>query len=151
MKYLFGLLLFISIITSCSTDEDISEESEIIIEKDTEKEINSKPNILLIIADDMGVDATPGYNIGSVKPNMPTLQSMIDTGVKFNNVWSNPTCTPTRATLLTGKYGFRTNVTKVDDVLSTSEISIQSYLWEHRVPYESVDRCALCLREVGQV
>jgi len=53
---------------------------------------------------------------------------MINTGVLFNNVWSNPTCTPTRATLLTGKYGFRTNVTKVDDVLSTSETSIHSYL-----------------------
>ena len=56
----------------------------------------------------MGLDATPGYNIGTVKPNMPTLQNMINSGVKFNNVWSNPTCTPTRATLLTGKYGFRT-------------------------------------------
>ena len=30
---------------------------------------NSKPNILLIIADDMGLDATPGYNIGTITKN----------------------------------------------------------------------------------
>ena len=46
----------------------------------------------------------------------------------FNNVWSNPTCSPTRATILTGKYGFNTGVLKVDDELSTSETSLQKYL-----------------------
>ena len=56
------------------------------------------------------------------------MENLINTGITFNNVWSNPTCSPTRATLLTGKYGFRTNVMKVDDVLSTSETSIQKYL-----------------------
>ena len=59
---------------------------------------------------------------------MPILESLMDTGIRFNNVWSNPTCTPTRASIITGKYGFRTGVTKVDDVLATSETSIQSYL-----------------------
>ena len=76
----------------------------------------------------MGLDATPGYNIGSIKPNMPTLESLANTGIRFNNVWSNPVCTPTRGSILTGKYGFRTNVLKVDDVMSTSEISIQNQL-----------------------
>ncbi len=79
----------------------------------------------------MGLDACPGYNIGYEKPSMPTLENLMNNGIKFTNVWSNPTCTPTRATILTGKYGFRTNVIKVDDVLSTSEISIQKYLNQH--------------------
>ena len=79
----------------------------------------------------MGLDACPSYNIGYEKPSMPTLENLMNNGVKFTNVWSNPTCTPTRATILTGKYGFRTNVIKVDDVLSTSEISIQKYLNQH--------------------
>ena len=96
--------------------------------KNQEDNTPNTPNILLIIADDMGLDATPGYSLGSTKPNMPNLQSLIDTGIRFNNVWSNPTCTPTRAGILTGKYGFRTNVTKVGDVLSTSETSIQKQL-----------------------
>ncbi|GAA3639881.1 hypothetical protein GCM10022397_26420 [Flavivirga jejuensis] len=97
-------------------------------EKETENTQSTAPNILLIIADDMGLDATPSYDIGNTKPNMPNLQSLIDTGVRFNNLWSNPTCTPTRAGILTGKYGYNTGVTQVGDELSTSETSLQAYL-----------------------
>lgn len=88
----------------------------------------SKPNILLIIADDFGLDVSPGYNLGTIKPTMPNLENMISTGVRFNNVWSNPTCSPTRSSIITGKYGFRTGVLKVGDELSTTETSIQKYL-----------------------
>ncbi|MEH6536724.1 MAG: sulfatase-like hydrolase/transferase [Psychroserpens sp.] len=95
----------------------------------------TKPNIVLIIADDMGLDASPGYSIGSVKPNMPTLQNMMDSGVRFNNLWSNPVCTPTRGSILTGKYGFRTNVLKANDILSTSELSLHQYLDNNNTGY----------------
>ena len=121
MKYTFRIIFLTILIFSCSNDSSIENESNPI-------NTDSKPNILLIIADDMGLDATPGYNIGTVKPNMPNLQNMIDTGVRFNNLWSYPTCTPTRSSILTGKYGFRTNVMSVDDVLSTSETSLQKHL-----------------------
>ncbi|MFT6002331.1 MAG: arylsulfatase A-like enzyme, partial [Flavobacteriales bacterium] len=89
---------------------------------------DTRPNILLIIADDMGLDATPGYNVGTIKPNVPNIQNMINQGVRYNNFWSYPVCTPTRSSMLTGKYGFRTNVLKVGDVLSTSETSLQSHI-----------------------
>lgn len=123
-KYSFLLLLLITFI-SCTKENDIVEEEESIIEV---PKAATKPNILLVIADDMGLDTCPGYSIGSEKPTMPTLESMINSGIRFNNIWSNPTCTPTRSTILTGKYGFRTNVIKVNDVISTSEISLQKYL-----------------------
>ena len=125
MKVLNKLpILFLIFTISCSNETEIEEVETI---EEVQEEAN-KPNILLIIADDMGLDATPKYDIGSEKPSMPTLEELINTGIKFNNVWSNPVCTPTRATLLTGKYGFRTNVLKVDDELSTSETSIQAYI-----------------------
>lgn len=125
-KYKFGFLfLFLITFISCSTENDIVEEEEAIIEI---PETTTKPNILLVIADDMGLDACPGYSIGTEKPTMPTLQNLINSGIRFNNVWSNPTCTPTRSTILTGKYGFKTNVIKVNNALSTSEISLQKYL-----------------------
>lgn len=98
---------------------------------------STSPNILLIIADDMGLDATPGYNTGTIKPNMPNLQNMINSGIRFTNLWSNPTCTPTRSSILTGKYGFRTNVLNVGDVLSTSETSIQQYLTTNKPEYSN--------------
>lgn len=86
------------------------------------------PNILLIIADDLWKDAMPGFSEWSEKPYMPNIESMMEKWVRFDNLWVAPTCTPTRATILTGKYGFRTDVLEVDDPLSTSEQSLQSYL-----------------------
>lgn len=123
--YIFTFLL---LIFSCSTNETIDEVVQDDPEEVEEPSNSSPPNILLVIADDMGLDATPGYTIGAVKPYMPTLQSLSDNGIRFTNVWSNPVCTPTRASMLTGKYGFRTNVIGVGDVLSTSEESIQRHL-----------------------
>ena len=116
-KIIAFFTLLISLV-SCS-DDPISEITSIP---------NTEPNILLIIADDFGVDASPGYNIGTLKPYMPNLQKLMDAGVKFENVWSNPVCSPTRASIITGKYGFRTGVVKVGDELSTSETSIQKYI-----------------------
>lgn len=131
MKLKYIALFTILLLLSCTEDDSIESVND-PVENDTSEEpvdnLTTKPNILFIIADDMGLDATPGYSVGSIKPNMPNLTSLMNNGIRYTNAWSNPTCTPTRATILTGKYGFRTNVTKVDDVLSTSETSIQKYL-----------------------
>jgi arylsulfatase A-like enzyme len=92
----------------------------------------AKPNILLIIADDMGVEASPGYSIGAVKPNMPNLQSMASKGITFDNVWAYPVCSPTRSSILTGKYGFHTGVLNAEDAstIDASEKTLQSFLDE---------------------
>ena len=68
------------------------------------------PNILLIIADDMGHDASPCYQLGKDKPVMPVLQKFCREGIVFENAYAAPTCSPTRATMMTGRYGFRTGV-----------------------------------------
>ncbi len=126
-----NFLLFLSsivLMTACSSDDPTITTPEIISQPTPDPVVSDKPNIMLIIADDMGLDATPGYTIGTTKPNMPNLQNMISTGITFNNVWANPTCSPTRASIITGKYGFRTGVTKVGIELPTSETSLQQYL-----------------------
>ena len=133
---IIGLYLLFA---ACSTDnqgvpEDMDGEGESTgnpMENPPEETSSDRPNILLVIADDMGLDASPGYDIGNLKPSMPNLQNMIATGITFDNVWSYPTCTPTRASILTGTYGLRTNVLKVGDELATSETSIQDYLDEN--------------------
>jgi len=67
-------------------------------------------NILLIIADDLGLDASACYQIGQNVANTPNIQGLCDRGVVFRNAWVNPICSATRATLLTGRYAFRTGV-----------------------------------------
>jgi len=93
----------------------------------------NRPNILLIIADDMGIDATPGYSVGNTKPVMPNLANLAASGITFDNVWVNPVCAPTRATLLTGKYGYRTGVLNAvnEGDIMPNERTIQSYLDEY--------------------
>ncbi len=134
-KHRFYYLFLFIIIISCSeiaeetADElDAIEQEQETEEEDTNTKDGSTPNILFVIADDMGLDACPGYNIGATKPHMPNLQNLIDNGIRFSNVWSNPTCSPTRASILTGKSGIRNGVVKVMDVLPTSEISLHTFL-----------------------
>ena len=112
-------LLFFSCSSPLLNDSDVDTTST-----------STKPNILLIIADDMGLDATPNYSEGTVKPNMPILQGLMNSGITFENFWSYPVCSPTRASILTGKYGSKTGVLKVGDVISTSETSLQKYINE---------------------
>ena len=69
-----------------------------------------QPNIVLIIADDLGIDVLEGFGIDSDKPVTPTLDSLRTSGITFTNCWATPQCTPTRAALLSGKFGIKTGV-----------------------------------------
>lgn len=91
------------------------------------------PNIIFIIADDMGWDVFGNYpGINGVKAPTPTLDSLARNGISFTNFWVNPLCAPTRATSLTGKYAFRTGVGGVQApqtaVLQNTETIIQKYI-----------------------
>jgi len=68
------------------------------------------PNILLLIGDDMGIETVPCYGIAKDTADVPTLNDLCRRGVRFTNTWSQPVCSPTRATMMTGRYGFRTGV-----------------------------------------
>jgi len=92
---------------------------------------DTRPNILLIIADDVGLDAMPGYDFGENKPTMPILDGLAAQGITYDNLWSAPLCSPTRATILTGRYGFRKGVLSVDNQISESETSLHTHIREN--------------------
>ena len=92
-----------------------------------------RPNILLIISDDIGIDVTsnmyPGLIESLVKqygpsghnhPNYeeidgrpastPTLDALARAGMSFTNVWVQPFCSPSRASILTGLFAAKTGV-----------------------------------------
>jgi len=70
----------------------------------------SAPNILLIFGDDMGVETLASYGLGEQPPKTATLDEMAREGMRFTNFWAQPVCSPTRATVITGRYGFRTGI-----------------------------------------
>jgi len=63
------------------------------------------PNICFIMADDLGKEWVGCY--GGEKISTPNIDRLASTGLRFDNAWCMPQCTPTRATLLTGTYPFR--------------------------------------------
>ena len=82
-----------------------------------------QPNVLLVIADDLGNDSLNLF-LATDGPPTPTLDSLSNTGVRFTNCWGSPSCAPARAQLLTGRYGFRTGVGTVGSVPSLDEGTI---------------------------
>ena len=121
----FLLLMALSLI-ACSSDSGGYSDNSV----DPIIAPESYPNILLIIADDMGRDATFGFSEGSLKPITPHINSIKNNGITFQNFWSYPTCSPTRASIITGKYGYRTGVKWAGDVLPSTEQSLQKYIKE---------------------
>lgn len=65
-----------------------------------------KPNILFIMIDDLGKDWVSCYGADDIKT--PNIDSLAEEGMKFQNAYSMGSCSPSRTTLLTGKYPFRT-------------------------------------------
>jgi arylsulfatase A-like enzyme len=65
-----------------------------------------KPNILFIMVDDLGKDWISCYGADDIQT--PNIDALAASGLKFDNAWSMPQCTPTRVTLLTGQYPWRT-------------------------------------------
>jgi arylsulfatase A len=67
-----------------------------------------QPNIVLIMADDMGYECV-GAN-GSSTFKTPVLDQLAETGVRFNHCYSQPLCTPSRVKIMTGMYNVRNYV-----------------------------------------
>lgn len=65
-----------------------------------------KPNILFIMVDDLGKEWIGAYGADSIAT--PAIDQMAREGMTFHNAWSMPQCTPTRVSLLTGQYPWRT-------------------------------------------
>lgn len=88
----------------------------------------SKPNILLIIADDMGLDASSQYDVSNDRPSTPTLDSLAASGIVFENAWATPACTTTRGSLITGMHGVNSGVDTVPNLMDTSTNTVQRAL-----------------------
>lgn len=75
------------------------------------QEISSKPNIVFIYADDMGYGEIEALNVGYSKIPTPNLNSLVEQGMVFTDAHtSSSVCTPSRYSLLTGRYNWRSRL-----------------------------------------
>jgi len=68
-----------------------------------ESNANEKPNILVIMVDDLGYGDSSSY--GAIDLKTPSIDSIVEDGVKFTDFYANcPVCSPSRASFLSGRY-----------------------------------------------
>jgi len=100
----------------------------------TEEEQPSKPNILLILADDLGYNDL-GFQ-GSTELKTPNLDNLAKNGVIFTNAYVTASvCSPSRAGLITGKYqqffGHEANIPPPELGTDTTMITMADVLQEN--------------------
>ena len=88
-----GILALMALSTVCVADEA------------SKRRVNEKPNVILIMADDVSWEAFSCY--GAEDYSTPHIDALAADGVRFTHCYSTPICTPSRVKLMTGKYNFR--------------------------------------------
>jgi len=66
---------------------------------------DKQPNVILIMADDIGIECFNSYGGASYKT--PNLDQLAETGMRFSHAYSQPLCTPTRLEIMTGQDNHR--------------------------------------------
>jgi arylsulfatase A len=72
------------------------------------KAAGEKPNIIFILADDLGLDGVGCYGSDVYKKQTPKIDALAQAGTRFENCYAMPLCGPSRCMLMTGRYPFRT-------------------------------------------
>lgn len=79
--------------------------------QDPAKKSSGRPNIVMIMADDLGYECLQCYG-GRSYPT-PHLNKLAAEGMKFTHCFSSPYCSPSRAQLLTGRYPLHNGIKRV--------------------------------------
>ena len=114
-KYVILSVMIIFLISACRTEKTTKKESE-------------KPNIVIIMADDMGYSDIGCYG-GEIQT--PNLDGLAENGVRFTQFYNASRCCPTRASLLTGKYPHQVGLNRNGQTLSRNAATIAEVLKEN--------------------
>ena len=100
MKYIYILSVLVISLVSCKNQE----KANIVSTPENQK----KPNIVIFYVDDLGYADVECY--GAIGVETPNVNRLAQNGIRFTDAHSSAaTCTPSRYSLLTGKYAFRNN------------------------------------------
>ena len=81
---------------------------------------DTRPNVILLMADDMGWAQTGYYGHPVMKP--PNLDDMARRGLRMDRFYAGaPSCTPTRASVMTGRTNDRTGAFRVGHAINKQE------------------------------
>jgi len=119
----YSLLMFSSV-SFASSDVDVSDTGQ-------------APNIILILADDLGWNDV-GYHGSEIRT--PNIDQLAREGVELDRFYAYPSCTPTRAALLTGQSALRTGMTQPISSFDSPGLPLYTKLlpqWLNEVGYQT--------------
>ena len=98
-------------------------------------------SILIVVLDDIGIEALSVYGEGTKPAPTPNIDAFAQAGALFRYAYGNPFCSPTRATIQTGRYGFRTGIGNLVNAsswaLQTSEVTLPEIVSMSGLVYEN--------------
>jgi len=113
---------------------------------------SERPNIVLVLIDDLGAEAIGCY--GGESYSTPHMDALAEKGMRFENAYSMPACMPSRVTLMTGRYAFRSNLPYNDtpwvkrEGWGKGEITFANLLQEVGYTTAFSGKWQLCLHDV---
>jgi arylsulfatase A-like enzyme len=110
-------LLMLGVLTACDVSPEA--EPEAVAEAPAVKQQSQPPNLIVILADDIGVETVGAYGSEYATPSIDSIGA---NGIRFDAAHATPICTPSRVRLLTGRYSYKNYVDF--SVLAPGEITM---------------------------
>ncbi len=112
-KIVLGLMVLLFCKDSLAQNNKATKKSKAVsTPKSATRLLPSKPNIVYILADDLGIGDVSAY--GSDSNHTPIIDQLAKDGIRFQHGYTAPFCGPSRALILTGRYAFRTGAVNQD-------------------------------------
>ena len=109
-----------------------------------------KPNIILIISDDVGFEEIGCYGVLNRDSITPNIDSLAKNGVRFNTCYAQAICGPSRAMLYTGNYAVHTG--QYDNKLKyfkSDAVTVSERRSEYRNHYQSLPCLTNIMKDGG--
>ena len=118
-----GACLYLSVVNSSAFGIETS--ANVVVDTETQSPVSrARPNIVFILADDLGYTDIASY--GS-EVNTPTLTALAEQGVSFTNYHTAANCAPARAMLLTGVDSHLAGVPNIPEMLAPEQRKHANY------------------------
>ena len=104
-------LLFWLLVQSAALKDNVGPNQEIVWQQGPETRSDDRPNIIVIVADDLGINDMTDYDDLDPSGTMdtPNIDFIANSGIKFKNAYSgSATCAPSRGMIVTGRYATST-------------------------------------------
>ena len=104
-------VLFWSLVQTAAPKDNVGPNQEIVWQQGPETRSDDRPNIIVIVADDLGINDMTDYDDLDPSGTMdtPNIDFIANSGIKFKNAYSgSATCAPSRGMIVTGRYATST-------------------------------------------